>query len=269
MTPAPSPDLPPPLTEHKTHVMTHIIELRERLVLCVLTLAVMTGVCYYYHDLIFSVLIAPLAHTMGQAGTQRLIYTSLTEAFTTTLKISFLTALFLTLPIIITQIWQFIAPGLYVKERRALLPFLVATPLLFLVGALMVYFIIMPAAWHFFLGFQTSAGQTILPIQLEARIADYLDLITKLIFAFGLCFQLPVLLVLLARVGIVTRHMLIEKRKYVLVGVFAAAAVLTPPDVMSQIMLAVPLYGLYELSIILIGLIERDKAADKAADAGS
>jgi len=256
----PQPNLPPPLTEDKTNVLGHIIELRERLMLCIVVLGVMTGICYYYHDLIFSVLIAPLATSMGHMGTQRLIYTSLTEAFTTTLKISFLTALFLTLPIILIQVWQFIAPGLYKNERKGFLPFLFATPALFLAGTLLVYFFIMPAAWKFFLGFQTSAGETVLPIQLEARIADYLDLIITLIFAFGICFQLPVVLMLLARAGIIGAETLMTKRKYVLVGIFAVAAVVTPPDILSQIMLAVPLYGLFELSIFLIKMTEKNKA---------
>lgn len=254
-------DLPPPLTEDKTTVLAHIIELRSRLILCMAVLAVMTGVCYWYHELIFSVLIAPLADSMGHAGTQRLIYTSLTEAFTTTLKLSFLTALFLTLPIIIIQIWMFVAPGLYKRERAAFLPFLIATPVLFVVGAVLVYFFVMPAAWQFFLGFQTSAGQTVLPIQLEARIGDYLDLIIMLIFAFGLCFQLPVLLMLLARAGFVSATTLAAKRKYMLIGAFVVGAVLTPPDVISQTSLALPLYGLYEFSIFLIRQAEKGRAS--------
>jgi sec-independent protein translocase protein TatC len=250
----------PSLTEGKTEVLAHIIELRSRLVLCIAVLAVITCVCYHYRDLILSVLIAPLASSMGHMGTQRLIYTSLTEAFTTSLKISFLTALFITLPVILSQIWMFVAPGLYKTERKAFLPFLVATPLLFIAGACLVYFFVMPKAWAFFLGFQTSAGQTVLPIQLEARIADYLDLIVTLIFAFGLCFQLPVLLMLLARAGIISAEALKAKRKYMLVLAFVVGAVLTPPDVLSQIMLATPLYFLYELSIFLISHTQKAKA---------
>lgn len=252
----------PPLTEGKTEVMDHIIELRRRLILCVVALAVVTGLCYTVHEQIFAFLIKPLADTMGEESTQRLIYTSLTEAFTTSLKLSFLTALFITLPLILSQIWKFVAPGLYKNERSAFLPFVVATPLLFLVGAAMVYYSVMPMAWKFFLGFQTTAGETVLPIQLEARIGDYLSLITTLIFAFGLCFQLPVLMMLLARIGIVTAQSLADKRKYVLVGAFAVAAVITPPDVLSQILLAVPLYILYEISIFLIRRTEKSKAAD-------
>ncbi|MBU6235275.1 MAG: twin-arginine translocase subunit TatC [Alphaproteobacteria bacterium] len=248
-----------PLTEDKTEVLGHIIELRQRLIGCVAALAAVTGVCYHYNDLILSWLIAPLAQSMGQEGTQRLIYTSLTEAFVTSLKLSFLSALFITLPVIISQIWMFIAPGLYKTERKAFLPFLIATPLLFAAGALLVYFYIMPMAWHFFLSFQTTAGQTILPIQLEARIGDYLNLIIMLIFAFGLCFQLPVLLMLLARAGIIDADSLARKRKYMLILAFVIGAVLTPPDILSQTLLAVPLYVLYEISIFLIRRFEKAK----------
>ncbi|NBX67071.1 MAG: twin-arginine translocase subunit TatC [Proteobacteria bacterium] len=249
-----------PLTEDKTEVLGHIVELRERLIACILALAAVTGVCYYYHDIIFSWLIAPLAETMGHSGTQRLIYTSLTEAFTTTLKLSFLSALFITMPVILSQIWMFLAPGLYKTERKAFLPFFIATPVLFVLGGALVYFYVMPLAWQFFLGFQTTATETVLPIQLEARIADYLNLIVSLVFAFGLCFQLPVLLMLLARAGIIGSETLISKRKYMLIVAFVVGAALTPPDVLSQTLLAVPLYLLYELSIFLIRRIEAAKA---------
>lgn len=232
--------------------MDHVIELRSRLITCFLVLIAMTGVCYLFVDHILSFLIQPLADTMGENSTQRLIYTNLTEAFFTAIKISFLTALFLTLPVILNQIWKFVAPGLYAKEQRALLPFFVATPVLFLLGACLVYFFIMPLAWSFFLGFQTSGAETVLPIQLEAKIGDYLALIISLIFAFGLCFQLPVLLMLLARAGFVTADDLAGKRKYAIVCAFLVAAPLTPPDIISQTLLAIPLVVLFEISILLI-----------------
>lgn len=260
---------PPPLTEDKTPVIDHMIELRRRLIQCVLVLAVMTGICYVFRDNILAILIEPLnkAMEMDTGSTHRLIYTSLTEAFFTALKISFLTALFITLPFILMQIWKFVAPGLYKREQGAFLPFLIATPVLFVLGGLLVYFAVMPMAWKFFLGFQTSGAETVLPIQLEARIGDYLNLILTLIFAFGLCFQLPVFLMLIARAGFITAEDLSSRRKYAIVLAFVVAAVLTPPDVISQTTLAVPIVLLYETSIILIRKMERDRAA-KALNAG-
>lgn len=252
-----------PLTEDKTNVVNHLLELRKRLMLCFGALALMTMICYFFRDHILSVLIQPLndAMAMDTESTHRLIYTSMTEAFFTALKISFLTALFLTLPVILIQVWKFVAPGLYKREQGAFLPFLVATPVLFILGGLLVYFLIMPMAWQFFLGFQTSGEETALPIQLEARIGDYLSLIISLIFAFGLCFQLPVLLLLLARAGFVKADFLAERRKYAIVIAFVIGAVMTPPDVISQTMLALPIILLYEISIILIRRMEKKKDA--------
>jgi len=249
-----------PLPNKEGSTLDHVIELRARLITCFLALIGMTGVCYLFVDHILSFLIAPLADTMGQNGTQRLIYTDLTEAFFTNIKISFLTALFVTLPVILIQVWKFVAPGLYRKEQQAMLPFFIATPVLFLIGGLLVYYFIMPLAWSFFLGFQTSGAETALPIQLEARISDYLNLIISLIFAFGMCFQLPVLLMLLARAGFVTADQLASKRKYAIVGAFIIAAPLTPPDIVSQIMLAFPLILLFEISIFLIRHVSKSRA---------
>lgn len=251
------------------HVIEHLIELRQRLLLSFVALIAMTGLCYMFSDHIFAILIKPLAEVMGPNATHRLIYTSLTEAFFTTLKVSFLSALFLTMPVILTQIWKFVAPGLYRRERKAFLPFFIATPLLFTAGAAIVYFIVMPLAWSFFLGFQTNSDQTVLPIQLEARIADYLDLIISLIFAFGLCFQLPVVLTLMARAGIITSQSLTDKRKYMIVAAFIIGAALTPPDVVSQITLSLPLIALYEISILMIKRAERARKKELAlAEAG-
>lgn len=255
----------PPLSDEKTPVIDHLIELRRRLIQCVLVLMAMTAVCYMLRDDILGILILPLENAMGAESTHRLIYTSLTEAFFTSLKISFLTALFVTLPFILMQVWKFVAPGLYRREQGALLPFLIATPVLFTIGALLVYFAVMPMAWKFFLGFQTSGAETNLPIQLEPRIGDYLDLILALIYAFGLCFQLPVFLMLVARAGFLTAHDLSSRRKYAVVGVFTIAAVLTPPDIVSMIMLALPLWALFEVSIVLIRRMESKRAAQTEA----
>jgi len=238
--------------------LSHVTELRQRLMICVgFVLVLMVG-AYQFSDQILSFLIQPLAGVMGEESTQRLIFTTLTEAFLTNIKLAFFTALFIGLPLILMQLWLFIAPGLYEREKFAFMPFFVATPLLFWLGAAMVYYVIMPVAWAFFLGFQTGADETTLPIQLEARIADYLSLIITLIFAFGLCFQLPVLLTLLGRAELVTADQLADKRKYMIIGAFVVGAFLTPPDVISQVLLALPIAVLYEISIILIRLSSKN-----------
>jgi sec-independent protein translocase protein TatC len=175
------------------------------------------------------------------------------------LKVAFFAAVFVGSPVLLTQIWKFIAPGLYKNEKKALLPYLVATPTLFLLGGMLVYYLVMPLAIKFFLSFETSAQLNTLPIQLEAKVNEYLSLIMRLIFAFGLSFQLPVLLSLLARVGFVDSNYLKKRRKYVIVIIFAFAAVLTPPDPITQIGLGIPLLILYELSIISVKYIEKKK----------
>lgn len=236
----------------KLPIFEHLAELRNRLLWSIVAMVVGTGLCYIFVEDIYGFLVRPLAEAMGPGDSQRLIYTNLTEAFFTYIKVAIFAGCFLTFPIVATQIWMFISPGLYKKEKRTILPFLIASPILFFMGGGLVYFVVLPLAWKFFLSFQSSGESTVLPIMLEARVGDYLDLVMTLIFAFGLCFQLPILLALLAKAGIITADWLVKKRRYAIVVVFIVAAFLTPPDIISQISLAIPLMALYEISIFII-----------------
>ncbi|MCG8508739.1 MAG: twin-arginine translocase subunit TatC [Rhodospirillales bacterium] len=258
--------------DKKMPLMAHLIELRQRLIRSFVALIILFFGCYYFAENIYGFLVQPLADILAEeGGNRRLIFTALHEAFFTYIKVSFFAALFLAFPFIGTQIWMFIAPGLYKHEKRAFLPFLVATPILFFMGGALVYYFIFPLAWKFFLSFETAGAAGGLPIQLEAKVNEYLALVMRLIFAFGLCFQLPVLLTLLARVGMATSQGLREKRKYAIVIAFVAAALLTPPDVISQIGLALPTLVLYEISIISVRIVEKrrnEADAEAAREAG-
>jgi sec-independent protein translocase protein TatC len=252
---------------HKMPLLDHLVELRSRLLKSVVALLVAFLVCFYFAEPIYAFLTEPLAAILRERhDNPRMIFTALTEVFFTYVKVAFFAGAFISCPIFLTQIWLFVAPGLYKKEQKALAPFLVATPILFFIGGALVYYIIFPLAANFLVGFEVPAGEDALAIQLEAKVGEYLSLIMKLIFAFGLCFQLPVLMTLLARVGLATSAGMAAKRKYAVVAVFIVAAVLTPPDPISQISLALPILLLYEISIYMAKLVERKRAKQEAED---
>ena len=259
--------------DKKMPLLDHLLELRQRLLYSVLALLGAFLVAFFFAEEIFRFLSLPLQGAMEEHGVpadrQRMIFTGLLEVFITYIKVSFFTALFVTCPVFLTQIWLFIAPGLYKDERAAFAPFLIASPILFLIGAALVYSVIFPLATDFLLGFEMegtldSGG---LPIELEAKVDQYLTLLMKLIFAFGLCFQLPVLMTLLARVGLATSAGMAAKRKYAILGVFIVAAIFTPPDPLSQLSLAIPIILLYEISIYMAKLVERKRIETQADEA--
>lgn len=245
-------------------LLDHLVELRTRLIRAFLGIAVGFGVCFYFADQIFNILLVPYERAAGSDVSVKLIYTAPQEFFFTQLKLGLFGAFFLAFPLIAIQVYKFAAPGLYKNERRSFWPFLVATPFLFIAGASLLYFVVMPLAMQFFLGLEQPGGDGQAEIRLLARVSEYLSLIMTLLLAFGICFQMPVLFSLLARAGIVSSEGLRKKRKYAVVGVFAMAAVLTPPDPITQIGLALPTLLLYEISILCVRMIEKKRKKREA-----
>ena len=248
------------LEASKAPLLEHLVELRTRLIHSIIAFLIAFIICFFLSQRIFDFLTAPLSRALAGQPNRQMIFTALYEQFFTYVKVGMFGAMCLAFPYMAAQLWLFIAPGLYRHERRAFMPFLLATPVMFIVGAAFVYYLMLPRAIQFFLSYEVQAAPGQIAIQLAPRVGEYLSFVMTLILAFGLCFELPVLLSLLGRVGIVTSKGLAGARRYAIVGVFAVAAVVTPPDVFSQLSLAIPLVGLYEISIWCVKIIERQRA---------
>jgi sec-independent protein translocase protein TatC len=256
------------IDQTKAPLLDHLIELRRRLIYCIVTVLVFFVFCYIFAQDIYNFLLIPYRIAVGGETRIDLIYTAPQEFFFTQLRVAFFGAIVLSFPMLAAQLYMFVAPGLYRNERQAFLPFLIATPVLFILGGALVFFIVMPLAMRFFLSMQ-QVGDGPVHIQLTAKVSEYLHLITTFILAVGLCFQLPVLLTLLARAGMVSSQWLRQQWRYAVVVIFTVAAILAPPDVVSQIGLAIPTLLLYELSILSVKFVERRRAAEEKRRAES
>ena len=247
---------------------SHFVELRSRLLNSLIFIFAVFVISYFFAEHIYNFLVEPYADAVkDDKNSRRLIFTALHETFITYIKVAFFSAIFIGSPVLLVQIYKFIAPGLYKNEKKAILPYLISTPILFLLGGLLVYYLVMPLAIKFFLSFETLGSNSSLPIQLEAKVNEYLSLIMRLIFAFGISFQLPILLNLLARIGVVNSEYIKKRRRYVIVIIFTIAAILTPPDPVTQVGLAIPLLLLYELSIFTVRFTEKKREMENIEDA--
>jgi sec-independent protein translocase protein TatC len=253
--------------EGRMSLLEHLIELRRRLMWSVVAFVICFFISYYFADQVFNFLVQPLADLWAAEGQhRRLIFTAMQEKFFTDLKIGFFVAAFISFPVVSNQVWLFVAPGLYANEKKAFLPFLIATPILFFLGGAFVYYFVLPVAWNFFASFEQAAEAGPLAIELEPKVDQYLSLVMQLIFAFGLCFELPVVLTLLTKIGFTSVAGLRKNRRYAIVIAFVVAAVLTPPDPISQLGLAIPIILLYEISILCSRLVEGKQRKEAEED---
>ncbi|MBU3023441.1 twin-arginine translocase subunit TatC [Aestuariibacter sp. A3R04] len=249
----------------KAPLLSHLIELRTRLIYCLVFFLLVFGVAYYFATDIYRFLQQPLVEQFSTQSDRRMIYTGLQEAFFTYMKVAFFTALFFSLPVMLMQVWRFLSPGMYSHEKSGMLPMFIMTPVLFIAGAALAFYVVMPAAWEFFVSFESLGNEDGIRVELEAKMSEYLSLVLKLIIAFGLSFELPVFLLVLAKANLVNATSLRHYRRHAIVIIFLVAAVITPPDLISQVALGTPIILLYELSVFLVALGENRKRSEETA----